>query len=80
MYIDACAGKGQSEEDSGEDIDRRNHLRQPRAERQMIRFHDHGMYDAEFQREVVVRCPRCQRRAYVFSDGNGWRAMSAKLW
>jgi hypothetical protein len=26
-----------------------------------------------------VRCPRCQRRGYVFSDGNGWRAKSAKL-
>lgn len=45
----------------------------------MIRFHDNGAYDAEFQREVAVRCPRCRRRAYVFSDGNGWRAMSAKL-
>jgi len=51
----------------------------PEKQRSAIRFHDKGTYDAEFQHEIAVRCPRCQRRAYVLGDGNRWRAKRAKL-
>jgi hypothetical protein len=43
------------------------------------RFRDSGKRQFEFEREIAVRCPKCQRRAYVLGDNNRWRATSAKL-
>ncbi len=43
------------------------------------RFSDRGRYAWEFAHEYVVRCPRCDHRATVFSDGLSWRAKSARV-
>lgn len=43
------------------------------------RFEDQGRYESEFLSEFLVRCPRCQRRAYVRSDGVPWTVKQAKL-
>lgn len=45
----------------------------------MSRFHDNGAYEIEFQRGVAVRCPKCDRRALVCGDANGWRAKTARF-
>jgi hypothetical protein len=42
-------------------------------------FRDNGKREFAFQRKIAGRCPRCQRRAYVVSDNNRWRATSARL-
>ena len=40
----------------------------------MNRFYDEGKSDAEFQREIAVRCPKCGEQALVIADGIRWRA------
>jgi hypothetical protein len=43
------------------------------------RFSDRGRYQHEFQHEFAVRCPSCDRKAFVFPDALAWRAAHAKL-
>ena len=40
----------------------------------MTRFYDEGKCDADFQREIAVRCPKCDEQALVVADDYPWRA------
>jgi len=45
----------------------------------MTRFHDRGISEFAFEGEFAVRCPKCQRQAYVINDLHGYRVQSARL-
>jgi len=43
------------------------------------KFHDGGKRAAEFLKELLVRCPRCEQQALVRSNGVPWRVTRATL-
>ncbi|HVF18587.1 MAG TPA: hypothetical protein VNA21_16810 [Steroidobacteraceae bacterium] len=42
-------------------------------------FNDGGKREADFLTQFLVRCPRCEKRALVRSDGIPWTVTGAKL-